>query len=120
MDADQKRAGLACLVYAAATFAWYCAWKHFLAEQSADPAIFENCFWNALHGHGLRSWLEGSFPHLAVHFSPGILLLLPLYALFPSMHVVHAVVCLGVAAAGYALYLEARERLDAKTSAFVL
>jgi uncharacterized membrane protein len=120
MDRSARRAGLLCAVYALATFAWYCAWKHFLAEQSSDPAIFENCFWNALHGHGLRSWLEGPAVHLAVHFSPGILLLLPLYAVFPSMHVLHAAVCLGVAGAGLVLYHEARTRLDESTSLFCM
>jgi uncharacterized membrane protein len=101
-------------------FAWYCLWKYRLAEQSGDPAIFENCLWNALHGYGLRSWMEGSFPHLAVHFSPAIYLFLPLYALLPSMHLLHAAVCLGVGAAGYVLFLEARERLDATTATLVM
>jgi uncharacterized membrane protein len=119
-DPPARRAARITLVYAATTFAWYCLWKYGLAERSPDPAIFENCLWNAVHGHGLRSSLEGSFPHLAVHFSPAIYLFLPFYALLPSMHVLHAAVCLGAGAAGYALFLEARERLDATTATLVM
>jgi uncharacterized membrane protein len=111
-----RRVLFLCCLHAALTFGWYLVWKHFMAERSGDEAIFENCFWNAWHGNGLRSWLEGGYPHLAVHFSPIILLLLPLYGMFPSMHVVHLVVSLATAAAGYATYAYARRRLDRATS----
>jgi uncharacterized membrane protein len=102
-------------LYVAATFAWYCVWRHFLAERSSDEAYFENCLWNAVHGNGLRTWIEGEEGrgqlHLALHFSPVIYLFVPLYALFPSMHVVHLAISAGVAGAGVLFHRMARERL---------
>ena len=91
-----------------------------MAERSGDEAIFENCFWNAWHGNGLRSALEGWRPHLAVHFSPIVLLLLPLYGLSPSMHGVHLVVALAIAAAGYAFYRLSRLTLDTSSSTLLM
>ena len=65
-------------LYAATTYAWYVVWRQFFAERSADEAIFENVLWNGTHGNGLRTWVENGVPHLAVHFSPVLYLLLPL------------------------------------------
>jgi uncharacterized membrane protein len=119
-DLARGRALFVCAFYAVLTFAWYYVWKHFLADRSPDPAIFENCLWNATHGNGLRSWLEGGGHHLATHFSPIIYLFVPLYALLPSMHVVHAAVCLGTAGAGFALFELARPKLGPRTATLVM
>src|SRR5690349_11534432 len=110
---------LAALVWAALAFAWYGVWSARLAERSADEAIFENCLWNASHGNGLRSWLEGGVSHLAVHFSPVVWLFVPLYRLWPSMAGPHLVVCLASAAAGFALFRLARPALGAGNAAGV-
>ncbi|MEO6463044.1 MAG: DUF2079 domain-containing protein, partial [Candidatus Eisenbacteria bacterium] len=100
-DRTDRWARLGAFAYAAAGFAMYCFWKSSLAERSGDPAIFENMLWNAAHGNGLRTALEGGRHHLAVHFSPILYLFVPPYALAPSLHVLHAAVALGNAAAGY-------------------
>jgi uncharacterized membrane protein len=76
-------------MYAAATSAWYVVWRAGFAERSVDEGMFENILWNAFHGHGLRTSMEGGLPHLAIHFSPALYALVPLYTMFPSMHVVH-------------------------------
>lgn len=111
-----REALLVCALYAIVMFACYCVWNHFMAELSVDEAYFENILWNASHGYGLRTDVEGptglGLPHLALHFTPALWLLVPLYFVFPSMHVVHAVVSLGVATAGFAFYRFARTRLD--------
>lgn len=118
--ASVRSAKIVCASYAAATFAWYCVWKFFLAERSGDPAIFENSLWNAAHGNGLQTALEGGFPHLAVHFSPIFLLFLPLYQLSPSLHLIHLTVCVATAVAGYWIYRLARLKLEQGTSFLVM
>ncbi len=106
-----------CLLYAIATFTWYVVWRNRFAERSADEAIFENLLWNGVHGHGLRTWTEaGGVPHLAVHFSPVLYLLMPLYAAFPSMHVVHLVASILTALAGFLFYRHAARILDQRAA----
>jgi len=109
-------AGWVCALYLAVTFAWYVAWRHFLAERSADEGMFENILWNGVHGSGLRSWIEGGVPHLAVHFSPILYLLLPFYALTGSMHVVHLAVSALTAAAGLVFHRHVRHSLDERSA----
>lgn len=109
-----------CALYAGVTFTWYCVWKSFLAERSGDPAIFENSLWNAAHGNGLQTALEGGVPHLAVHFSPVFLLFLPLYQLLPSLHLIHLTICLATAVAGYWIFRLSRLRLEEGTAFVVM
>jgi uncharacterized membrane protein len=57
--------------------------------QSYDMAIFNQVFWNTLHGRFMFSMPECCYPthpptFLGAHFSPLILLLLPVYALYQS------------------------------------
>lgn len=103
-------------IHAVATSAWYVVWRHGFAERSADEGMFENILWNAAHGNGLRTWIEGGVPHLAVHFSPVLYLLVPLYALFGSMHVVHFVTSILVAIAGYCFYAHVARTLEARSA----
>lgn len=109
-----------CALHAAATSVWYVVWRHFFAERSADEGMFENILWNALHGHGLRTSIEGGVPHLAVHFSPVLYALLPLYALFPSMHVVHFATSVLIAVAGFQFFRHAERTLDSRAALCVL
>jgi len=105
-----------CVLYAAAATAWSAVWRQAFAERSVDEGMFENILWNALHGHGLRSWVEGGVPHLAVHFSPVLYLLLPVYALFRSMIAVHAVASILTAIAGWVFFRYAARRLDPRSA----
>jgi uncharacterized membrane protein len=57
--------------------------------QSYDMAIFNQVFWNTLHGRFMFSMPECCYPahpptFLGAHFSPLIILLLPIYALYQS------------------------------------
>lgn len=104
-DHDRMAVAAWCGLYALAATTWYALWQARFAERSADEAIFENLLWNATHGNGLTTFIEGAgIPHLAVHFSPVLYLLCPFYAVFHSMIVVHALVAAGVAAAGYGVH----------------
>lgn len=105
-----------CALYATATSTWYVVWRAGFAERSADEGMFENILWNALHGQGLRTWMEGGVPHLSIHFSPALYALLPLYALFPSMHVVHFVVSALIAVAGWVFFRYVASTLDERAA----
>ena len=103
-------------LYAIASSAWYVIWRSAFAERSADEAMFENLLWNAVHGHGLRTVVEGGVPHLAVHFSPVLYLLVPLYAVFGSMHVVHFTTTLLTAVAGVLFHRHVARALDERAA----
>ncbi len=118
---SERAPRITALLYVAATFSFYALWRAFMAERSSDEAYFENCLWNAAHGNGLRTWIEGGGRHhLALHFSPILYLLVPLYAIAPSMHVVHFVVVLGVAGAGWVVYQMARDSLESRTALLLM
>ncbi len=101
-----------CALYALATSAWYVAWHRGFAERSADEGMFENLLWNATHGHGLRTAIENQVPHLAVHFSPVLYAIAPLYACFPSMHIVHFVTAALIAVAGAVFHRHVARTLE--------
>ncbi|HBY77500.1 MAG TPA: hypothetical protein DEG47_11000, partial [Cyanobacteria bacterium UBA11148] len=73
--------------------------RHYTFYSSYDQGIFNQVFWNGLHGRFFESSLssqlstnvvhQGEVPEvyyhrLGQHFTPALLLWLPLYALFPS------------------------------------
>lgn len=81
--------------------------------------IFNQIFWNNLHGNFYHSSLASaisthvtsgeSLPlvndsYLGHHFSPNLLLFLPLYFLFPSPATLVIIQCLLITGAGMVLY----------------
>ena len=62
--------------------------RHLAFEDNGDLAIFDQAFWNTLHGAYLRSSLipgaSGEVSIFSDHFDPLQLLLLPLYLALPS------------------------------------
>ena len=89
---------------------------------SFDQGIFNQVFWNTLHGHGFESSLsstesslvmQGNLPdaayrRLGQHFTPALLLWLPWYALFPSAAGLSVLQVTLVTIAGLVLYALAR------------
>ena len=89
---------------------------------SFDQGIFNQVFWNTLHGHGFESSLsstesslvmQGNLPdaayrRLGQHFTPALLLWLPWYALFPSAAGLSVLQVTLVTIAGLVLYVLAR------------
>ena len=89
---------------------------------SFDQGIFNQVFWNTLHGHWFESSLsstesslvmQGNLPdaayrRLGQHFTPALLLWLPWYALFPSAAGLSVLQVTLVAIAGLVLYALAR------------
>lgn len=105
--------------------------NRYQAYSSSDQGLFNQIFWNNLHGNFFQSSLSGlnayesisegkppsvSFNHLGEHFVVDFLLWLPLYALFPSpVTLVILQVCL-MTAGGIILYFLARHYLQTNLS----
>lgn len=83
--------------------------------RSFDIGIYSHAFWNALHGNGLFNSPEG-MDHLSNHASPGLYLLLPVYALAPNVFTLLALNGLALASTVIPAYLIARHTFGAAVS----
>jgi len=92
----------------------YLRYAHY-GIQSYDIGIYTHAFWNALHGNGLFNSPEG-MDHLGSHASPGLYLLLPLYALAPHPFTLLALNGLALASGAVPAHLIARRHFDGVTS----
>lgn len=79
--------------------------------QGWDLGIFNQLFWNTLHGRFMQTSVEDTPLHLGRHMSPGLLFLLPGYALFPSPYFLLIVQTIALALGAWPLYLLARRKL---------
>lgn len=101
--------------------------RHYTFYSSYDQGIFNQVFWNNLHGRFFESSLssqlsanvvhQGEVPtvdyhRLGQHFTPALLLWLPLYALFPTPATLTVLQVTLVTAAGLLLYVLARQYLE--------
>ncbi|MBD2451895.1 DUF2079 domain-containing protein [Nostoc sp. FACHB-152] len=101
--------------------------RYYSFYASFDQGIFNQVFWNNLHGRFFQSSLSsslstnvihaGEFPtvyyhRLGQHFTPALLLWWPIYALFPSPATLTVLQVTLVTAAGIVLYILARQYLQ--------
>lgn len=101
--------------------------RHYTFYSSYDQGIFNQVFWNNLHGRFFESSLSSQlstnvvhqgevstvdYHRLGQHFTPALLLWLPLYALFPTPATLTVLQVTLVTAAGLVLYVLAREYLE--------
>ncbi|RMH78370.1 MAG: DUF2079 domain-containing protein [Cyanobacteria bacterium J007] len=108
--------------------------RYYTFYASFDQGIFNQVFWNGLHGNFFQSSLsstlstnvvhDGEFPEvsyhrLGQHFTPALLLWLPIYALFPTAATLTVLQVVLVTAGGLVLYLLAREYLDRPVAAMI-
>lgn len=108
--------------------------RHYTFYSSYDQGIFNQIFWNSIHGHFFQSSLssqisgnvaqKGEFSqvfyyHLGQHFNPIFLLWLPLYALFPSPATLIVLQVALVTAAGLVLYVLAQHYLEPPVAAMI-
>ena len=115
------RAGIAAAITAAGVyFAVFAAMNtlqyYSLAISYTDTADWEQMLYNTLHGRFLMS---SAFPHMffGEHVQFIHLLLLPLYALFPSLVTLMVAESLALASGAVAVYLVAARRLGSAGSA---
>ncbi|MBW4695372.1 MAG: DUF2079 domain-containing protein [Lyngbya sp. HA4199-MV5] len=119
------------VITAAIVFAGVCllllSYRHYSLYDSYDQGIFNQIFWNNLHGRWFESSLSSglssevihqgavpsvSYRHLGQHFNPIFLLWLPFYALLPAPMTLSVIQIALVAAAGLVLYTLARQTLS--------
>jgi uncharacterized membrane protein len=101
--------------------------RHFSFYSSYDQGIFNQVFWNGTHGNFFQSTLSsqlstnvvhsGEVPYVAYHrlgqhFTPALLLWLPIYDLFPYPATLTVLQAVFVTAAGLVLYALARIYLE--------
>jgi uncharacterized membrane protein len=101
--------------------------RHFSFYSSYDQGIFNQVFWNGTHGRFFQSTLSsqlstnvvhsGEVPYVAYHrlgqhFTPALLLWLPIYYLFPYPATLTVLQAIFVTAAGLVLYTLARIYLE--------
>ncbi|MES1022854.1 DUF2079 domain-containing protein [Gloeocapsa sp. BRSZ] len=99
-----------------------------------DQGIFNQVFWNNLHGRFFQSSLSSSlstnvvhsgeipevyYHRLGQHFTPALLLWLPIYALFPSPVTLTVLQVTFVTAAGLVLYALARHYIAPPIAAMI-
>lgn len=101
--------------------------RYFSFYASFDQGIFNQVFWNNLHGRFFQSSLSSSlstnvvhtgelptvfYHRLGQHFTPALLLWLPIYAMFPFPATLSVLQVTLITAAGLVLYTLAREYVE--------
>ena len=114
------------------TFVLY---RHLTFYSSYDQGIFNQVFWNGIHGRFFQSSLSSqlstnvvhagesidvSYHRLGQHFTPALLLWLPLYAIYPHASTLAVLLVIFIASAGLVLYALAREHLNPQLSRWVV
>lgn len=91
-----------------------------LATHVFDLGIYDNTFWNSLQGEWLRcSYVRGE-THISAHFDPIIILLSPLYALYPQAEGILVLQSVWLALGGIPLFLHSRRVLNSGWHAAVM
>lgn len=134
----QKQPGLRLAIGVAIAFFVICLIltlnRYYSFYASFDQGIFNQVFWNNLHGRFFQSSLSSSlstnvvhsgevptvyYHRLGQHFTPALLLWLPLYALFPFAATLSVLQVTLVTAAGIVLYALARQYLQPSLAAVI-
>jgi uncharacterized membrane protein len=108
--------------------------RYYTFYASYDQGIFNQVFWNNLHGLFFQSSLSSNlstnvvhggdvpdvtYRRLGQHFTPALLLWLPIYALFPSPVTLTVLQVTLITAAGLVLYALARHYLAPPLAALI-
>ena len=108
--------------------------RHFTFYSSYDQGIFNQVFWNGTHGNFFQSTLSSqlstnvvhsqevpnvSYHRLGQHFTPALLLWLPIYYLFPHPATLTVLQAIFITAAGLVLYALGRIYLEPAIAFFI-
>ena len=108
--------------------------RYYSFYASYDQGIFNQVYWNSMHGRFFQSSLSSAlstnvvhqgqvsevyYHRLGQHFTPALLLWLPIYALFPSPVTLAVLQVTFVTAAGLVLYVLARQYLQPPLSVMI-
>lgn len=91
-----------------------------LTTSTHDLGIYDNLFWHASHGNGLRSTLVKGDTHLAAHFDPILILLSPIYRIRPGAQTLLVLQTVWIAAGALPLYLLVVRKLNSHWAGFAL
>ncbi|MGB3532332.1 MAG: DUF2079 domain-containing protein [Microcoleaceae cyanobacterium] len=135
---DQKNLSVKLVITVAIAFFTICLLltlhRYYSFYASYDQGIFNQVFWNSTQGNFFQSSLssalstnvvhQGEYPavnyhRLGQHFTPALLLWLPIYALFPSPVTLTVLQVTLITAAGLVLYILARQYLEPPLSALI-
>lgn len=113
---SEGRVALAAALVATILFGALALLRHWTFHSTAsDLAVFDQVLWNTIHGRFMESTLSLARcePHsfFGDHFSPALLLLLPLYAVFPHPETLVVVQTVALALGVWPIYLLARRFL---------
>jgi uncharacterized membrane protein len=103
---------------------------YYPSDTAFDQGIFNQVFWNGIHGRFFQSSLssslsisepipEVSYHRLGQHFTPALLLWLPIYAIFPRAVTLFVLNIALITSAGIVLYILARQRLEPKLATLI-
>lgn len=84
---------------------------HHLGMTGYDLAIYDNIFYHTIHGKLLGTSLTSSGYHASHHFDPILVLLSPLYVIYPRAELLLALQSFWLASAAIPLYLIARHHI---------
>jgi len=94
--------------------------RHYTFHTHAlDLGYYDQALWNTAHGRWFANTLK-PFPLIGSHFSPLLLVTIPLYWLWSDVRVLFIVQVLALALSGLPLYWLAKERWPAIASLFLL
>lgn len=94
-------------------FGAFTAVRHYQFQTQAwDMGIFDQLFWNTIHGNFMEGTLEEISSHFGIHFSPTLLLLVPGYTLFPSPYYLLLMQTIAMALGAWPLYLIAKKKIE--------
>lgn len=78
---------------------------------SYDLGIYDNTFWNTAHGDWLRCTFTRGDTHISAHFDPIIILLSPIYKLYPRVESLLVLQSVWLSLGSIPLFLHARRVL---------
>lgn len=85
--------------------------RHYTFQtQAFDLGVFDQIFWNTIHGRFFENSLEGG-SHLETHFTPFLILLVPIYWLIPSAYTLLWLQTAAIALGALPLFALARDIL---------
>ncbi|MEG4008553.1 DUF2079 domain-containing protein [Microcoleus sp. Pol11C1] len=135
----KKNESLRVVVQVAAAFFVLCLLltlhRYYSFYATYDQGIFNQLFWNGTRGHLFESSLSSalstnvvhqnqlpsvSYYRLGQHFTPALMLWLPIYSLFPSPVTLTVLQVTLITAAGGVLYALARHYLEPRLSATIV
>ncbi len=94
-------------------FGVFVSLRHYnFQTQTWDMGIFDQAFWNTIHGRIMQTSLAEIPNHLGIHMNPFLFFLVPFYALFPSPYTLLLIQTVMLGLGAWPLYLLAQKLLN--------